>query len=127
MFLFVGLYLDSEAAMDFLISRPDINKDKIVVFGRSLGGAVAAWLASSKKYSPHIAALVLENTFTSLPDIAKSIFADLFILEYIPVFLFKNKVRRHQWYIFTWYKNNVDNVKRSLWTSQTFVYRPGYM
>lgn len=86
-----GLYLDSEAAMDFLISRPDINKDKIVVFGRSLGGAVAAWLASSKKYSPHIAALVLENTFTSLPDIAKSIFADLFILEYIPVFLFKNK------------------------------------
>lgn len=79
--------------MDFLISRPDINKDKIVVFGRSLGGAVAAWLASSKKYSPHIAALVLENTFTSLPDIAKSIFADLFILEYIPVFLFKNKVR----------------------------------
>lgn len=92
-FLFVGLYLDSEAAMDFLISRPDINKDKIVVFGRSLGGAVAAWLASSKKYSPHIAALVLENTFTSLPDIAKSIFADLFILEYIPVFLFKNKVR----------------------------------
>lgn len=93
LFLFVGLYLDSEAAMDFLISRPDINKDKIVVFGRSLGGAVAAWLASSKKYSPHIAALVLENTFTSLPDIAKSIFADLFILEYIPVFLFKNKVR----------------------------------
>nr|XP_022289188.1 protein ABHD13-like [Crassostrea virginica] len=86
-----GLYLDSEAALDFLIKRPDINKDKIVVFGRSLGGAVAACLATSEKYSRHIAALVLENTFTSLPDIAKSIFEKLYIINYIPVFLFKNK------------------------------------
>lgn len=86
-----GLYLDSEASMDFLLSRPDINKDKIIVFGRSLGGAVAVWLASNKKYSPHIVALVLENSFTSLPDIARSIFADLYILEYIPAIVFKNK------------------------------------
>ena len=52
----------------------DIDPTKFIVFGRSLGGAVATGLASTQKSNrPQIFALILENTFTSLPDIANYI------------------------------------------------------
>jgi hypothetical protein len=51
------------------------------VFGRSLGGAVAVHLAFQPFYARHIAVLMLENTFTSLPDIGRTIF-DFPILQY---------------------------------------------
>ena len=38
--------MDAQAALDFLLTRQDIATDKIVVFGRSLGGAVAIDLAT---------------------------------------------------------------------------------
>ena len=78
--------------MEFLLQRSDINKNRIIVFGRSLGGAVAIWLASQSKYANHTSALVVENTFTSLPDIAKKVF-DFYVLEIVPAFLYKNKVK----------------------------------
>ena len=39
-----GLYLDAEAVYDYARRRPDINQQKIFLFGRSLGGAVAVHL-----------------------------------------------------------------------------------
>merc|ERR1719334_787978 len=36
-----GLYMDAQAALDFLQSRVHLATDRIIVFGRSLGGAVA--------------------------------------------------------------------------------------
>ena len=39
--------MDSQAGLDFLLSRRDIDRKKIIVFGRSLGGAVAIYLAAS--------------------------------------------------------------------------------
>ena len=41
-----GLCMDAQAALDFLLTRSDINTEKILVFGRSLGGAVAIDLAT---------------------------------------------------------------------------------
>ena len=43
---------------------------KRVIFGHSLGGAVAVSLASGLRHGSDYAALVLESTFTSLPDLA---------------------------------------------------------
>merc|ERR1719433_1596931 len=40
-----GIMLDAQAALDHLRGRDDIDKEKIVLFGRSLGGAVAVHLA----------------------------------------------------------------------------------
>ncbi len=42
-----GLYQDAQASWDFLHSRHDIDQKKLIVFGRSLGGAVAIHLAAS--------------------------------------------------------------------------------
>jgi pimeloyl-ACP methyl ester carboxylesterase len=41
-----------------------------VVFGHSMGGAVAVALASGLKHGSDYAALVLESTFTRMPDVA---------------------------------------------------------
>ncbi|KAK7882486.1 hypothetical protein WMY93_028660 [Mugilogobius chulae] len=67
-----GLYLDAEATLDYVMTRPDLDKTKVVLFGRSLGGAVAVRLASA---NPHrVAAVIVENTFLSIPHMASTLF-----------------------------------------------------
>lgn len=65
-----GTYLDAEAAWKYLTGEKSVPAGKIIVFGRSLGGAVAAWL--STQYTP--AALILESTFSSSVDMGKHIY-----------------------------------------------------
>lgn len=65
-----GTYLDAEAAWDYLVRVRGCVPTSIVLMGRSLGGAVASWLAQR-----HAAgALILESTFTSLPDRAAEVY-----------------------------------------------------
>lgn len=61
-----GTYRDAEAAWDHLVGERGVEPERIVVFGRSLGGPVAARLAMEKTPG----ALILESTFTSGPDVA---------------------------------------------------------
>lgn len=61
-----GLSLDAEAALSFVMQREDLAQSKIILFGRSLGGAVAARLAYRAQQK--VTGLILENTFTSIPD-----------------------------------------------------------
>ncbi|MED6149345.1 Alpha/beta hydrolase domain-containing protein wav2 [Stylosanthes scabra] len=63
-----GITKDAQAALDHLCQRSDIDTSRIVVFGRSLGGAVGAVL--TKNNPDKVAALILENTFTSILDMA---------------------------------------------------------
>jgi fermentation-respiration switch protein FrsA (DUF1100 family) len=65
-----GLYADSEAAWRYLESERGLTSRQIVIFGRSLGGAVAAWLAA--RHQPRM--LILESTFTSAPDMAAELY-----------------------------------------------------
>ena len=62
-----GTYLDAEAAWNYLINEKKIDAKNIIIFGRSLGGAVATWLA----YKHPAAALIIESTFTSIADVGK--------------------------------------------------------
>lgn len=57
-----GLYKDAQAAYDYLVSRNDVDKNKIVVYGKSLGGPVAADLCVNRQAS----ALILEGSFASV-------------------------------------------------------------
>lgn len=65
-----GTYLDAEAAWRHLVEDRGIPAERVVVFGRSLGGGVAAWLA--ERHPP--GGLILESTFTSVPDLAAGIY-----------------------------------------------------
>lgn len=62
-----GTYLDGEAVVAYLRSREDVNDERLVLFGRSLGCAVAAETALRTKVS----ALVLESGFTSIHAMAQ--------------------------------------------------------
>ena len=44
-----GTYLDAKAALDYLRARDDVSIDKIVYYGRSLGGAMAVELARKSR------------------------------------------------------------------------------
>ncbi|KAL4589451.1 hypothetical protein LXL04_002358 [Taraxacum kok-saghyz] len=63
-----GITRDAQAALDHLSQRTDIDTSQIVVFGRSLGGAVG--VVVTKNNPDKVAALILENTFTSILDMA---------------------------------------------------------
>ncbi len=65
-----GAYLDAEAAWNYLVKTKNIPWQKIVVFGRSLGAAIAANNAAS--HAP--GALILESAFTSVPDMAAQLY-----------------------------------------------------
>ncbi|RMX54790.1 hypothetical protein pdam_00014125 [Pocillopora damicornis] len=85
---YCGFDLDSEAAFSYLLSRTDIDTNKIVIFGRSLGGAVAIALASNELYLDKAFALIVENTFTSIPGMANQLVNGL---GKLPYFCFRNK------------------------------------
>lgn len=65
-----GLYRDAQAAWDYLTQQRQFKPEQIIVFGRSLGGAVATQLASQNRP----AALILESTFSSARDMARYLF-----------------------------------------------------
>lgn len=88
-----GLIYDSEAALNFVYERKDINHDKIYLFGRSLGGAVALRLVTL--HPNRIKGLILENTFTSISDMID------IVLPYLKYFKFLN---RNQW-------RNIDRIR----------------
>ena len=69
-----GVYLDGLAAYDYLRNHLGIASDRIVLFGRSLGAAVATEIAMKRKAR----CLILESAFTSTRDMAKTM--PLFVL-----------------------------------------------
>ena len=65
-----GTYLDAEAAWHYLTVDKNIAPSQIVLYGESLGGPIAAWLAAREEPG----SLVLASTFTSVPSLAKTIY-----------------------------------------------------
>ncbi len=65
-----GTYLDAQAAWNYLVENKEIAPRHIILWGRSLGGAVAARTASHH----HCGAVIVESTFTSLKDLADDLF-----------------------------------------------------
>ncbi len=70
-----GTYRDAEAAWRYLEEQKHISGCRIVLFGESMGGAIAAWLAV--RHKP--AALVIASAFTSVPDLGQRLY------PYLPV------------------------------------------
>ncbi|MDD5090923.1 MAG: alpha/beta hydrolase [Candidatus Wallbacteria bacterium] len=65
-----GVYLDAEAAWSYLVSDLRVAPDQIIVYGRSLGGAVATNLAAGRSCK----ALIVESGFYSMTDMAADIY-----------------------------------------------------
>ena len=65
-----GIYMDSQAAYDFVTKEKKIAPEKLILFGRSLGGVFAVDVADKNP----AAGLILESVFTTAKDMAKKIF-----------------------------------------------------
>jgi fermentation-respiration switch protein FrsA (DUF1100 family) len=63
-----GLYLDGEAAVAFVANEKATAPEKIVLYGQSLGTAVATEVATRRK----VGALILESGFSSASSVAAS-------------------------------------------------------
>lgn len=73
-----GTLVDARAAWNWLRTSKGCKPEDVIIFGRSMGGGVAADLAA--EVQP--AALILESTFTNLHAVAKNMY------PYLPVGLF---------------------------------------
>jgi len=66
-----GVQEDMDAALQTLLARKDVDPDRVVVFGQSLGGAIAIYNVAHSPYRQHIRALVVESAFASYRQIAR--------------------------------------------------------
>jgi uncharacterized protein len=65
-----GVYATADAAFDYLVNRDDIDKQKIIPFGWSLGSAAAVHLAATR----HTPGLITVSGFTSVVEMAHRLF-----------------------------------------------------
>lgn len=65
-----GTFLDAVAAFNYVCSRSDLDPGQIVLFGRSLGTALATAVAAERP----CAGVILESAFTSTDDIMRLYF-----------------------------------------------------
>ncbi|MCK8515507.1 alpha/beta hydrolase [Methylonatrum kenyense] len=65
-----GLQQDARVALDYLLEERGRGADEIAVFGRSLGGALAAGVAAEEA----LAGVIVESAFTSAPDLAAELY-----------------------------------------------------
>ena len=72
-----GTYADVEAAWQYLTQERQIPPQKIIIYGESLGGAIASYLAqkiSQPNGNNNAGGLVLASTFTSISDRAAELY-----------------------------------------------------
>ena len=77
-----GLYLDARAAWDYLVDERREAPERIIIFGKSLGGAPAVDLAT--QVEP--AGLIVQSGFTSAGDMAAA------VLPFLPRMLLRTKL-----------------------------------
>jgi len=65
-----GLYRDAQSAWNNLTRERGLPPERIILFGESLGGGVAAWLAARERPG----ALVLSSAFISVPELASDLY-----------------------------------------------------
>merc|ERR1719295_1888750 len=86
-----GLKIDAMAGLDYVINNrsDDIDENKLFLFGRSLGGAVAIYAAAQReKEGGTIGGVIVENTFTCIADMVGKVFPFL-DFDFIKQFMLK--------------------------------------
>jgi fermentation-respiration switch protein FrsA (DUF1100 family) len=71
-----GVHLDAEAALGTLVTRLQHPGGRIIVFGKSLGGAIATHLVAASPYKGRVKALILDSVFSDYRMIAREKIAD---------------------------------------------------
>lgn len=65
-----GIHIDAESAIKFVLERSELSKN-IILFGQSLGGAVAITTLANSSFKSYVKCLIVESTFSSYRGVAK--------------------------------------------------------
>jgi hypothetical protein len=66
-----GVQRDIDGAMTALLARTDIDRDRIVMYGQSLGGALAIYNAAHSRYRGHLRGVIADSAFSSYRGITR--------------------------------------------------------
>ena len=69
-----GLAIDAQTGLDYIRNQDELRDTKMVIYGQSLGGAVAIRLVAENQNKGDIAGVILENTFTSIRKLIPTAF-----------------------------------------------------
>ncbi len=78
-----GLTIDGQTALDYVRNHEELRKTSIVLYGQSLGGALAVKLLQSNEQAGDIAAVILENTFLSIRKLIPSVMPPAKYIAYL--------------------------------------------
>ncbi|CAO3669512.1 unnamed protein product [Rhizopus microsporus] len=76
-----GLKIDAQTVLEYIKQHPILKHTKLIAYGQSLGGSVAISLVSRNE--EQFDALIIENTFLSVPLLVPHIFPALRHLVYL--------------------------------------------
>ena len=74
-----GVQLDIDAAMEALLKRRDVDPARIIVFGQSLGGALAIHWAANTPHRRHVSAVIADSPFADYRMVAREKMAGFFM------------------------------------------------
>lgn len=74
-----GVQLDTDAAMRTLLALPNVDPKRIIIFGQSLGGALAIHYAAHSEYRANVRAIVIDSAFSDYRRIVKDKAASFFL------------------------------------------------
>lgn len=66
-----GALNDINTALEHLLQRSDVDPQRIVLLGQSLGGALSTYYVANSPYKAQIRALIVESAFASYRGIAR--------------------------------------------------------
>ena len=88
-----GVQLDIDAALEVLLERADVDRQRLVLFGQSLGGALAIYYAARGKHRGALRAVIADSAFADYRLIVKEKLAGFFLtwpFQWVPALTVDN-------------------------------------
>ncbi len=74
-----GVHADFGAALDYVMTRPDVDPDRVAVLGQSLGGSIAIVGLARSQHGTRVRALIVEGAFSDYRVIVREKLAASFV------------------------------------------------
>lgn len=74
-----GILQDGMDMIDAFMEIPNLDKTNLIIYGQSLGGAVATYAAANSVHADKFKVLILDSTFTSWRDMARETANKIFV------------------------------------------------
>jgi fermentation-respiration switch protein FrsA (DUF1100 family) len=88
-----GVQLDIDAGMRTLLERRDVDPDRILIFGQSLGGALAIYYAANGGHRQYLRAVIADSAFSDYRLVAQEKLAGFFMtwpFQWLPEYTVDN-------------------------------------